>query len=430
MPEERKLAAAVIYNRLKAGDTLGIDATIRYYLRNYDEQLTESELADTNDPYNTRVIPGPAADADREPGARLDRGGRQPGQVRRLSTSSSSPAPAASTSSSGPRRSSSRPRRPTSRRCRNRAARRPTAERGLGSGDAPSRRPRPSGRPLALARDAQRGARRARAWRASGPTRRSRSSPSTSRPWSRRFPTTTSPASTSPCRTSSRRSSSPTRPPPPRARSAPRTRSASTPGPGQRRQHRRRRDHRRRSAPRSRDAGARARRRRLGSRGDLGAAQRRRARSRSGTALQQKAESLAAEFDVVAEQRAASDEQPEIGKADLVVNATTLGLAQASSHPPTPSDLKQLPFDADAVNASQIVVDLVYGSYETALASRARERGARVIDGLEVLVHQGAASLRIWTGREPPIEIMRRAAREQGTDGRPPRIPSPRPDTG
>ena len=145
---------------------------------------------------------------------------------------------------------------------------------------------------------------------------------------------------------------------------------------------------------------------------------------------QQKAESLAAEFDVVAEQRATSDEQPEIGKADLVVNATTLGLAQASSHPPTPSDLKQLPFDADAVNASQIVVDLVYGSYETALASRARERGARVIDGLDVLVHQGAASLRIWTGREPPIEIMRRAAREQGTDGRPPRIPSPRPDTG
>ena len=32
VPEERKLAAAVIYNRLKAGDTLGIDATIRYYL--------------------------------------------------------------------------------------------------------------------------------------------------------------------------------------------------------------------------------------------------------------------------------------------------------------------------------------------------------------------------------------------------------------
>ena len=58
VPEERELAAAVIYNRLKAGDTLGIDATIRYYLGNYDEQLTESELADAGNPYNTRVNPG------------------------------------------------------------------------------------------------------------------------------------------------------------------------------------------------------------------------------------------------------------------------------------------------------------------------------------------------------------------------------------
>jgi shikimate dehydrogenase len=57
------------------------------------------------------------------------------------------------------------------------------------------------------------------------------------------------------------------------------------------------------------------------------------------------------------------------------------------------------------------VVDLVYGQHDTALASRARESGARVIDGLEVLVHQGAASLRIWTGLEPPIETMRKAAR-------------------
>lgn len=55
--KERELAAAVIYNRLAAGDTIGIDATIRYYLQNYDEQLTESELADPH-PYNTRINPG------------------------------------------------------------------------------------------------------------------------------------------------------------------------------------------------------------------------------------------------------------------------------------------------------------------------------------------------------------------------------------
>jgi UPF0755 protein len=58
VPEERKQAAAVVYNRLAAGDTLGMDATIRFGLQNYDEQLTESELEDPNNPYNTRVIPG------------------------------------------------------------------------------------------------------------------------------------------------------------------------------------------------------------------------------------------------------------------------------------------------------------------------------------------------------------------------------------
>jgi hypothetical protein len=57
VPSERKLAAAVIYNRLAAGDTLGIDATIRYEDANYDEQLTESRLAEDT-PYNTRTNPG------------------------------------------------------------------------------------------------------------------------------------------------------------------------------------------------------------------------------------------------------------------------------------------------------------------------------------------------------------------------------------
>jgi len=132
---------------------------------------------------------------------------------------------------------------------------------------------------------------------------------------------------------------------------------------------------------------------------------------------QSKAEALADEFGGAAEQRTTNNEQPDLGHYDLLINATTLGLRQASSRPPSADDLKQLPFGADAVVAKQIVVDLVYGPYETALASRARDRGARVIDGLEVLVHQGAASLRIWTGQEPPIEVMRRAARESDQYG-------------
>ncbi len=57
VPEERKLAAAVIYNRLSAGTPLGIDATIRYEDQNYTEQLTESRLAEPT-PYNTRINTG------------------------------------------------------------------------------------------------------------------------------------------------------------------------------------------------------------------------------------------------------------------------------------------------------------------------------------------------------------------------------------
>jgi uncharacterized YceG family protein len=57
VPKERALVAAVIYNRLKDGMTLGIDATIRYYLDNWNGRLKQSEL-DKDEPYNTRLHRG------------------------------------------------------------------------------------------------------------------------------------------------------------------------------------------------------------------------------------------------------------------------------------------------------------------------------------------------------------------------------------
>jgi len=57
LDRERKLIAAVIYNRLREGIPLGIDATVRFATGNYDEPLTESELA-TDSPYNTRANAG------------------------------------------------------------------------------------------------------------------------------------------------------------------------------------------------------------------------------------------------------------------------------------------------------------------------------------------------------------------------------------
>ena len=57
VPEERELAASVIYNRLDAGNPLGIDSTIRFEDQNYDEPLVESRLNQPT-PYNTRINPG------------------------------------------------------------------------------------------------------------------------------------------------------------------------------------------------------------------------------------------------------------------------------------------------------------------------------------------------------------------------------------
>jgi shikimate dehydrogenase len=57
------------------------------------------------------------------------------------------------------------------------------------------------------------------------------------------------------------------------------------------------------------------------------------------------------------------------------------------------------------------VVDLVYGERPSRLLAAAEAAGATVVDGIEILVRQGALSLRIWTGLEPPFDVMRAAAR-------------------
>ena len=54
---------------------------------------------------------------------------------------------------------------------------------------------------------------------------------------------------------------------------------------------------------------------------------------------------------------------------------------------------------------------MVYGEEPTELLRAAADGGATVVDGIEVLVRQGAHSLRIWTGREPSLDAMRAAAR-------------------
>jgi shikimate dehydrogenase len=98
------------------------------------------------------------------------------------------------------------------------------------------------------------------------------------------------------------------------------------------------------------------------------------------------------------------DQDPGPGDYELIVNSTSVGL-----HGEDPFD--QLPLSREWFGFSQTVVDLVYGERQSKLLQVAGEAGAEVVDGLEVLVRQGAASFRIWTGVDPPIDVMRDAAR-------------------
>lgn len=87
---------------------------------------------------------------------------------------------------------------------------------------------------------------------------------------------------------------------------------------------------------------------------------------------------------------------PEVSRADIVVNATSVGMEGGCL------------VRASWLHPGQTVFDLVYRPRETELLRRARRRGARTVEGLEMLVEQGAASFEFWTGRRAPVAVMRR----------------------
>ena len=58
-------------------------------------------------------------------------------------------------------------------------------------------------------------------------------------------------------------------------------------------------------------------------------------------------------------------------------------------------------------------MDIVYNPVETKLAKDAKAAGAKVVSGVEMLIYQGAASFEIWTGKNAPVEVMRKAALKQ-----------------
>jgi shikimate dehydrogenase len=91
---------------------------------------------------------------------------------------------------------------------------------------------------------------------------------------------------------------------------------------------------------------------------------------------------------------------------DLVFNATPMGAAGE----PLPKELKRV------LPGSKVVFDAVYRPKETKLLQEAKRNGAEVIHGEEMLLHQGMAAFRLWTGKDAPEKVMRKA--RAGSPGR------------
>lgn len=103
----------------------------------------------------------------------------------------------------------------------------------------------------------------------------------------------------------------------------------------------------------------------------------------------------------------AAGEAAEVAAADVVINATPLGMGVvvATSGEPEP-----MPVDPAILRPDQVLVDLIYHPAVTPLIAAARSRGVRTVNGMGMLIHQAAHAFRHWTNEEPPLEAMSAAA--------------------
>ena len=110
--------------------------------------------------------------------------------------------------------------------------------------------------------------------------------------------------------------------------------------------------------------------------------------------------SLSYKADVKAVELTDGNLKKAINGADLLVNATSLGMSPEND---------QTPVTADLLRANLMVFDIIYNPLPTRLLREAKAAGAKTIDGLEMLVRQGAAAFEIWTAKKPPVDVMRQS---------------------
>jgi shikimate dehydrogenase len=101
----------------------------------------------------------------------------------------------------------------------------------------------------------------------------------------------------------------------------------------------------------------------------------------------------------------------QVREAAVLINATSVGMFPHSTASPLP--------DPSWLRAGMFVLDTVYRPAVTELMRQARAVGARTVNGLGMLVYQGARSFEIWTGQWPPVDVMLYAAKTELERGSP-----------
>jgi shikimate dehydrogenase len=117
------------------------------------------------------------------------------------------------------------------------------------------------------------------------------------------------------------------------------------------------------------------------------------------------------EPDVTAFQWQSLSSATTLDNCDLIVHCTTIGMKHSPQEGQSPLSLEVIP-------KGVLVYDLVYNPWPTPLLKLAQKAGANILGGLPMLVYQGAASFKLWTGREAPVDIMLNKAKEILTGGK------------
>lgn len=92
-----------------------------------------------------------------------------------------------------------------------------------------------------------------------------------------------------------------------------------------------------------------------------------------------------------------------VEESDIIINASAMGM----------EGIADLPIEENWLCSDQWVMDIVYRPLQTRLLKLAKGAGARTLNGLDMLLGQGACSFELWTGRNAPISEMRRAVAER-----------------